>query len=148
MVNMSLLGLRIVKEASGRYDIERKISTPQDVYNIGIEILQMDKLAEEYVYMLSLNIKNVITGIFTISQGTLNSSLVHPREVYKRALLNNANSIILTHNHPSGDPTPSNEDIKITHQLMETGKILNIELLDHIVIGSGEYSSLKQLGFI
>ncbi|MBE6081492.1 MAG: DNA repair protein RadC [Tissierellaceae bacterium] len=148
MVNMSLLGLRIVKEASGRYDIERKISTPQDVYNIGIEILQMDKLAEEYVYMLSLNTKNVITGIFTISQGTLNSSLVHPREVYKRALLNNANSIILTHNHPSGDPTPSNEDIKITHQLMETGKILNIELLDHIVIGSGEYSSLKQLGFI
>jgi len=95
-----------------------------------------------------LDAKNQPTLINIASIGTLNSSLVHPREVFKAAILGNAASIIVAHNHPSGDPSPSPEDISITTRLREVGKIIGIDVIDHIVIGFNNYVSLKEKGII
>ncbi len=96
---------------------------------------------------MTLNTKNNITGINVVSIGSLNSSLVHPREVFKAAILGNAAAIILAHNHPSGDPSPSPEDLEITRRLVEAGKILGIEVLDHVIIGD-RWESLKERGSV
>ena len=102
---------------------------------------------EEYMYMICMNTKNKIIGVFEISHGSVNSSIVSPREVFQKALLANAVSIIVMHNHPSGDPTPSREDVEVTKRLVEAGKIVGVEVLDHIIIGD-QYSSLKEKGYL
>lgn len=122
--------------------IERKgfkpaISCAEDVYNYFIDELKDKK--KEYLYTLMLDSRNNIIKHELISVGTLDSSLVHPREVFKVAIKESAFAIMLIHNHPSGDPKPSEEDIKITKQIMEAGKLLNIIVLDHIIIGEGSY---------
>lgn len=94
-----------------------------------------------------LDRKNNILGVNTVSVGGLHSSIVHPREVYKPAVIIGAASIILAHNHPSGDPTPSREDIEITKRLIEAGRIMGIDILDHIIIGDSYYS-MKEKGMI
>jgi DNA repair protein RadC len=94
-----------------------------------------------------MNTKNKIVGVFEISHGTVNASLVTPREVFQKALLANAVSIILMHNHPSGDSTPSQQDIEITKRLVEAGKIVGVDVLDHIVVGDN-YVSLKGKGYV
>jgi len=146
MVNISFFNLRVVKETSGRYDVDKKIQCPADVFNIAQNVIRAGEYAEENLWLLTLDTKNNITGIFTVSTGSLNSSIVHPREVFKRAVLQNAASIIICHNHPSGDPTPSPEDINITKRIYNAGQILGIELLDHIIIGDNKYTSLKENG--
>lgn len=146
MVNISFLNLRVVKETSGRYDVRKKIQNPNDIFNIAQNVLQANEYAEENLWLITLDTKNNITGIFTVSTGSLNSSIVHPREIFKRAVLQNAASIIICHNHPSGDPAPSQEDINITKRIYDAGKILGIELLDHIIIGDNKYTSLKEKG--
>jgi DNA repair protein RadC len=83
-----------------------------------------------------------------ISIGSLNANIVHPREVFKAALMESCASVILSHNHPSGDPTPSREDIAVTEKLVEGGKLLGIDVLDHVVIGDGRYVSLKDEGYV
>jgi len=93
-----------------------------------------------------LDSKNRVQRINTVSIGILDSSLVHPREVFKDAILASAASIIVAHNHPSGDPTPSIEDKRVTQRLYEAGQLLGIDLLDHIVIGDNKWVSLKQIG--
>ena len=98
--------------------------------------------------LLTLDVKNVVTSISTVSIGSINTSVVHPREVFKTAILSNAASIILAHNHPSGDVTPSKQDINITHRINECGKILGIDLLDHLIIGDDTYTSLKEKGIV
>ena len=95
---------------------------------------------------LLMNTKNQVLAIKTVSVGDLSSSIVHPREVFKDAVLASAASLIIAHNHPSGDPTPSAEDIAVTRRLMDAGEILGIELLDHIIIGDGVFVSLKERG--
>jgi len=101
----------------------------------------------EHFVILLLDVKNVVIGINTVSVGILDSALVHPREVYKAAILANAASLIMAHNHPSGDPTPSPEDRRVTHRICEVGQLLGIEVLDHIVIGDrGRYYSFKEKG--
>ena len=102
---------------------------------------------EEYMYMICMNTKNRIIGIFEISHGSVNVSIVTPREVFQKALLANAVSIILMHNHPSGDCTPSREDVEVTKKLVEAGKLIGISVLDHIIVGDN-YSSLKDKGYI
>ncbi|MEI5988485.1 JAB domain-containing protein, partial [Dehalobacter restrictus] len=92
--------------------------------------------------------RNNVLGISPVSVGSLNSSIVHPRECFKDAIRRNTNTIILLHNHPSGDPSPSREDLDITKRLAEGGKILGIEVLDHIIIGDKKYVSLKEQGII
>lgn len=128
-------------------DLTYAIKSPDDAATIGKEFMRIHEEPEEYMYMICLNVKNKVIGVFEISHGTVNASLVSPREVFQKALLANAVSIILMHNHPSGDCTASREDIEITKRLVEAGKILNIEVLDHIIVGD-HYSSLKERGYV
>lgn len=128
-------------------DLSYAIKSPDDAATIGREFMRIHEESEEYMYMICMNTKNKVIGVFEISHGTVNASLVTPREVFQKALLANAVSVIFLHNHPSGDCTPSREDIEITKRLTEAGKILNIEVLDHIIVGD-RYSSLKEKGYL
>ena len=128
-------------------EIERKLNSPDKVDRVARDFLRMHEEPEEYVYMFCLNNRNVLTGVLEVSHGTVNSSLLHPREVFQKALLANAVSIILTHNHPSGDPNPSKEDIDMTKRLVEAGKVVGVDVLDHIVIGR-VFFSLKANGLM
>jgi DNA repair protein RadC len=105
-------------------------------------------LTQEHFVSVYLNTKNQVIHKKTVFIGSLNASIVHPREVYKEALKRSAASIICIHNHPSGDPTPSREDIEVTKRLAECGKIIGIELLDHLIIGEQKYVSLKEKGYV
>ncbi len=126
---------------------EYKINTPLDVSNLVME--DMKYLRQEKLKVLILNTKNIVTYIRDIFIGTLNSSIVHPREIFCEAIKKNGASIIICHNHPSGDPTPpSKEDINITLRLKECGKLIGIDLLDHIIIGENKYISIKAKGII
>ena len=124
------------------------IKTPEDVYELAKEQLDIENLDREHFVVLFLNRKNVIIATEVTSVGGLHSSIVHPREVFKPALLVSAASIILLHNHPSGDPAPSPEDVNITNKLVEVGELVGIEVLDHVVIGYNNYVSLKARGFM
>ncbi len=103
---------------------------------------------KEIFRVVLLNTKNVIIGSKDISEGSLNASIVHPREVFLEAIKKSANKMILMHNHPSGDPTPSSEDINITKRLISAGQIVGIEILDHVIIGDGSFYSFKENGQI
>lgn len=122
------------------------INSPQDVAHLVME--EMRYLDREHFRVVSLSTKNHVLGISSISIGSLNSSLVHPRECFKEAIRRNSNAIILIHNHPSGDPTPSREDIEVTRRLRDGGEILGIEVLDHVIIGDNRYISLKERGIL
>lgn len=124
----------------------KQISSPDDVFRIVNKYL--DGADREHLVLLTLDTKNKITSINTVSIGSINTSIVHPREVFKTAILSNASSVILSHNHPSGDVTPSKEDVDITKIIKECGRILGIELLDHVIIGDDKYSSLKEKGIV
>lgn len=137
---------RLVRESGPWY--AEKIASPEDVVRIMRDHMDMGNLDREHFVVLYLNRKTHVNAIQTVSIGGLHSSLVHPREVFKPAILTSSAGIILVHNHPSGDPTPSAEDVNITRRLIEAGKILGIEVLDHVVIGNNEYKSLKALGQI
>lgn len=126
--------------------IELRISKPEDVASFVME--EMRSFQQEYLRVLMLNTKNVVVFVKDVSMGSLNSSIVHPREVFCEAIKRSSASIIICHNHPSGDPTPSSEDISITKRLRECGKMIGIELLDHIIIGNGIYVSLKDKGLL
>lgn len=104
--------------------------------------------AKEHFKIILLNPRNRIVGISTISIGTLNASLVHPREVFKDAIKHNAASMVLAHNHPSGDPDPSEDDLTITKRLTEAGRIFGIEVKDHIIVGKDGFFSFKEKGLI
>jgi len=141
--------VELTKEISINYaGLENKFTSPDDVYLFARNFLRMHLDSEEYMYMFCFNTKMVMTSVFEISHGNVNSSIVGPREVFQKALLANAVGIILAHNHPSGDPTPSAEDIKVTKRLIESGEILGINVLDHLVIGDGKYVSLKEKGYL
>lgn len=128
-------------------DLSYVIRSPEDVVTVGKGFMRIHEEPEEYMYMICMNTKNKIIGVFEISHGSVNSSIVTPREVFQKALLANAVSIIVMHNHPSGDSTPSREDIEVTKRLVEAGKIVGIEVLDHIIVGD-RYSSLKEKGYV
>jgi DNA repair protein RadC len=119
-----------------------KITSPEDVAKIFIPLLK-DEIKEHF-FVLCLNSANKIIKYENISIGNLNSSVVHPREVFKVAIDNNSANIIVLHNHPSGNPEPSNEDISITKKLVESGKILGIEIFDHIIIAGNQYLSFVE----
>jgi DNA repair protein RadC len=102
----------------------------------------------EKFYILPLSTKNHVLDERELSVGSLNASIVHPRELFRAALDYAAASVILVHNHPSGDPTPSREDIEITRRLVAAGKMLEIPVLDHVIIGDGKYVSMKDKGII
>lgn len=145
---MTKYRLELVKEESHKYEVETRISCPKDIYEILTKVCRIQCNAEEVFILITLNTKNIVTGYFEVHRGTINTSLVHPREVFKRALLNNASNIMVAHNHPSGDPNPSKEDIQITERLKEAGNLLGINLLDHIIVGEDKYISLKEKGVL
>ena len=145
---MTKYRLELVKEESHKYEVETIISCPKDIYEVLTKVCRIQCNAEEVFILITLNTKNIVTGYFEVHRGTINSSLVHPREVFKRALLNNARYIMVAHNHPSGDPNPSKEDIQITERLKEAGNLLGINLLDHIIVGDDKYISFKEKGVL
>lgn len=123
------------------------VSTPEDV--VALCGPQMRGADREHFWALALNTKNHVLRVVEISVGSLNASIVHPRELYKEAVRLSAASIVVVHNHPSGDPTPSGADIQLTRRLVKAGDVLGIELLDHVVIGDGgEHASLRELGLM
>lgn len=127
---------------------DKKIETDTKFINSSDDankILQsyLNGVDREHFVVILLNRKNGIIGINTVSVGDLSSSIVHPREVFKPAIVAGAASIIVAHNHPSGDPAPSRDDINVTKRLKEAGDILGINVLDHVIIGDGCYVSLK-----
>ncbi|MGP5092016.1 RadC family protein [Staphylococcus equorum] len=130
---------------SGSVDDKIQISSPKDVADFMMG--KMEHLIQEKFIALFLNSKNVIIKQKTIFIGTLNSSIVHPREIFSEAVKCASNAIIVLHNHPSGDVTPSTEDIKTTERLKECGQVLGIDLLDHIIIGDHTYLSMVEEGY-
>ena len=144
--NMKLLG-ELAMHYEVAYQPERPaemptINCPQDVQSLlGPE---MKDLAQEQLRVLLLNTRNQVMAQRIVYQGNVNSSVVRPAEVLRAAVIDNAPSIIVSHNHPSGDPTPSPEDVAITRDLSASAKLLGIDLLDHIVIGGSKFVSLKE----
>lgn len=123
---------------------EMTVKTPEDAADILME--EMRYLKKEHMKLLLLNVKCGLISIEDVSVGSLNSSIVHPREIFIPAIKKSSASIILAHNHPSGDPTPSQEDINVTRRVSEAGKIIGIELVDHVIIGDGKFVSLRGKG--
>ncbi|WP_338032593.1 RadC family protein [Clostridium manihotivorum] len=142
---VNIISIKMVKEGSLLYS-NRNINSPDDAADLLSPFLQDSD--REMLVVCCLDSKNQPTLINIASIGTLNSSLVHPREVFKAAILGNAASVIIAHNHPSGDPSPSSEDINITTRLKEAGKIIGIDVLDHVIIGFSNHVSLKERGVI
>ncbi|KAB2952341.1 JAB domain-containing protein [Heliorestis acidaminivorans] len=155
----SIKGLGIAKSAQIKSAVElgRRISasspetrtiirSPEDVSRLVME--EMRFLDKEVFRALALNTKNHVLSIENISVGSLSSAIVHPRELFKALIRKSAAAVVLLHNHPSGDPTPSREDREITRRIVEGGRILGIEVLDHIIIGDNRYASLKELGYM
>lgn len=128
------------------YDDRYIIRSPEDGANYVMNDMRF--LSQEHFVCLYLNTKNQVLHKQTIFIGSLNASIVHPREVFKEAFRRSAASIICIHNHPSGDPTPSREDIEVTKRLAEAGKIIGIDVLDHLIIGENKFVSLKEKGYL
>ena len=142
---LPVFGVRLVRSDYVRLDERAKIRSPRDAVNVTGEILKSSD--REQMVAILLDTKNGVNGLHVVSVGDLSSAVVHPREVFKAAILANAASLILAHNHPSGDPTPSPEDIAVTRRIAEAGELLGIELLDHVVVGhGGRFVSLKEKG--
>lgn len=138
------LAKRLVKEESRKINV---IHGPEDVYDYASPRYRMEN--KEHFAVMSLNAKNHILALNDISIGSLNASIVHPREVFEEAILHHAAAIILIHNHPSGDPSPSREDINVTQRLVKAGKVMDIPVLDHVILGScGNYVSMKEKGLL
>ena len=125
-----------IKEA-----INIQISEAQDVYQT---FKNLNKEEQELFLVISLNTKNRIVNTHISSIGTLNCASIHPRDVFREAIRNNANSIIIVHNHPSGDSEPSTEDEQVTEKLFEAGELLGVKVLDHVVIGKESYYSFQE----
>ena len=147
-IQVSFERVVLIKEKVGRYELPRETRSPEEAYNAIKIITNVQEEAQEVFGILVLNIKNKIVAVHEVSRGALNSSIVHPREVFKPAVLHNAAAIICFHNHPSGDTEPSKDDIEVTKRLVEAGKIMGIEVLDHIIVGDDKYTSLKGMGVI
>ena len=132
------LGIRISSAKPNKY----KVKNPWDIYKYYMESLRYEQ--KEIFKVVLLNTKNEIITDVDVSIGTLNSSLVHPREVFKEAIKRSSSKMILMHNHPSGSVEPSKEDKNITNRLIKCGEIIGIEVIDHIIIGDGVYYSFKE----
>jgi len=142
--------IKIIKEFNKRLSRETSsqnisLDSPEIIFNFLKERIGSEK--KEYFTVIFIDSKNRLI-IDDVSVGILNASLVHPREVFKKAILNNTSHVVIAHNHPSGDPNPSNEDIDTTKRLVEAGKILGISVIDHLIITESRFVSLKELNLI
>lgn len=146
---------QIVKEKTKLYDVDNVMRSPKSIVEVAQNVLNLHEKTQEHFVALALNTKNVVVGIHNIHVGSLNMSVVHPRDVFQRAILNNAASIILIHNHPSGNPEPSSEDISVTERLVEVSEVIGIPILDHIIVGEWDpdadikaYVSLRENHYV
>lgn len=142
MYRIPIYQVKLVRDGSQKAE-RKKVSHPA----VAAEVLReyLDGVDREHFVALLLDTQNQIIGIHTVTVGTLDASLIHPREIYKAAILANAASVVLAHNHPSGDPTPSAEDRAVTRQIRSAGRTIGIEVLDHIIVGDSPrfYSFLE-----
>jgi DNA repair protein RadC len=138
--------LNMIYEGKSQY--MTKIKSPVDVHTLINNVMQELDGQREHCFCISMNTKNQIKSVDVISIGTLNANIVHPREIFYTAICHRAASVIISHNHPSGDPTPSKEDIEVTEKLIEGGKLIGIDVLDHVIIGDTRYISLKDEGLV
>ncbi|QUW20923.1 DNA repair protein RadC [Sporosarcina sp. Marseille-Q4063] len=141
-------GMLLAKKArsAGKNEKRYTIRSPEDAASY--LMAEMTSLTQEHFVVLYLNVKNEVLHKRTVFIGSLNSSIVHPREVYKEAVKHSAASVICAHNHPSGTVDPSHEDIEVTKRLAEAGSVMGVELLDHIIIGDYQFISLKEKGYM
>ena len=130
----------VIRETEERY----YANDPDSLYEYLVDICNMNKFPKEHFVEIAISSKGEIIGYSVISIGDISSSIVHPREVFQFAILANAAVIIVAHNHPSGDPAPSQEDIRVTKRLAECGNILGIKLVDHIIVGDNDYYSFMK----
>jgi DNA repair protein RadC len=137
------LGKRVVKTARGQ---RKTVRCPDDAAGLVME--DMRHLDREHFKVILLDSKNAVISVETVSVGTVNASIVHPREALRPALEKSATSMVLVHNHPTGNVSPSREDILITRRFEKCGRILGIDVVDHIIIGDGDYKSMKECGYI
>lgn len=137
------LGIRLAVASNGS---KIRVTSPSIAANYVLS--EMSVLEQEHFRIMTLNTKKEINFIREISKGTINMTIVHSREVFRAAISDNAHSIILLHNHPTGDPSPSKEDIKLTKNLLEASKIIGIDILDHIIIGDNKYFSFLEEGLL
>jgi DNA repair protein RadC len=137
------LGRRIVKSDRGN---RKTVRCPEDAAGLVME--DMKHLQREHFKVILLDSKNAVISVETVSVGTVNASIVHPREALRPALEKSATSMVLVHNHPTGSVAPSREDILITKRFEKCGRILGIDVLDHIIIGDGSFKSLKECGYL
>jgi DNA repair protein RadC len=127
--------------AEGPREARAPVKSPEDVVAVAAGTLKGKK--KEHFLVLLLDTRNRLIRVSTVSMGSLDSSIVHPREVFKEAISACAASVIFVHNHPSGDPEPSEDDIELTRRLVEAGRVLGILVLDHVIVGDGSFLSLK-----
>lgn len=146
MARISMYHVELVKDSSHNYKVSRDMSTPSYIYDLLITVLHLDKRNVECFGVIVVNTKNELMAVQILTQGTINATMAQAREVFQIALLHNGHSVILFHNHPSGDATPSCEDKQVTHNMIEAGKIIGIEVLDHIIVGENEYYSMLANG--
>lgn len=143
-INRKTKRSELIKEKTVDYSTCKKLQSPELIVEALNSLLDLQNMAEEYIYLLTLNTKSDITGIFEVSHGTVSTCIVSPREVFSRALMIGATGIILVHNHPSGYPEPSREDLSVTKGIKQAGELVGIELLDHIIIGENNFISLRK----
>lgn len=138
--------VRLIQEHSGRYDLEKKVTSSDQAAAICQQLYDMNALSYERVIMITLNTQLQVVGCFEISRGTVDGAAVYPREVATRALLTNAKAVILAHNHPSGSLTPSEGDLRITQKVKDVLTLLSVDLVDHIIITCNNHYSLAENG--
>lgn len=124
------------------------IQTDDDAVRLFREVFDFDHLDREVFAAAALNTKNRVLGVWQVSVGSLNATVVHPREVFRQAVMLSAASLVVGHNHPSGDPEPSGADIQLTRRLVKAGDVLGIEVFDHVVTGDTEHVSLRSRGLM
>lgn len=130
----------IMNNKSMDYGGDIVFDNPDKIHAMLCDVFQHDKQAEEYIYLLCLNTNNKLLGVFELSHGTVNASLCGTREIFQKALLCNASRIVLAHNHPSGNVTPSGTDLETYEKVKQAGEIMDVPLMDNLIIGDGYYS--------
>ena len=149
LTNINIYTLKQIRTKRHRYDLEDlQITSPSVCYQVLQYLLDLKSEPAERFGIIALSSKHQINGVHIIGSGTIDRVYVEPRQVYMAALMNNAKAIIAFHCHPSGDPTPSRDDLILTQRLKKAGKIMCIELLDHLITGEEDYVSLREEGTV
>jgi len=138
----------VVRDVGSYWVPVRQVTLPATVASLARQVIEDLGADREYMFILALDTKHQVIGLNMVSMGSLSASIVHPREVFKALLLLNAHSFVCFHNHPSGDPNASAEDVAITQRLHDAGELIGISLLDHIIVAEGGYMSMRETGLI